>query len=189
MNFDQEFISYVTERNIKEIRDWLWTRIAAGGILSKKFEEELEYCKSKGILYESHDGRNVNLQATKENYNELAGQLRTNFSKERLDALRKMENILHPQKTTTPEHVIVSQKTETNTNIANQQSNARQAEVPIEKKKSAGSTGGKFSISRILWFLFGVIAVIFLLIWLFGGFESFWTNTSNESFWTNTSNW
>lgn len=176
MNFDQEFISYVTERNIKEIRDWLWVRIATEKNLSKKFEEELEYCKSKGILYESHDGRNVNLQATKENYNELTGQLRTNFSKERLDALRKMEKILHPQKTTTPEHVIVSQKTETNTNIANQQSNARQAKVPIEKKKS---TGGKFSMSRTLLFLFGVIAFIFLLIWLFGGFESFWTNTSN----------
>ena len=158
MSFDQEFISYVTERNIREIRDWLWTRIATGGILSKKFEEELEYCKSKGLLYESHDGRNVNLQPTEENYNELAGQLRTNFSKERLDALRKIDKILHPQKTTTSERTVVSQRTETNITTST---------TDVQKKKS---TEREFSMQRILLFLFGVIFVIFLLFLLFGGF-------------------
>lgn len=172
MSLNQKFTNYVAEKNIAEIRYWLWARLSTS---FEMFEKEIKYCKSQGVdIYQPHDNRDVDLPATENSYNKLAGELKTNFSKERVNALIKIGRILYPREE--PKNIELHT---TNTNTITNSS------IEIEKKKSAGCTGGEFSMSRILWFLFGVfavIAVIFLLIWLFGGFESFWTNT-------NTSNW
>lgn len=178
MSLNQNFINYVAEKNIAEIRDWLWARLSTS---FEMFEKEIKYCKSQGVdIYQPHDNRDVDLPATENSYNKLAGELKTNFSKERVNALIKIGRILYPREE--PKN-IEFHTTNTNTHSS----------IEIEKKKSAGSTGGKFSKSRVLWFFFGIIFVIFVIIWLFGGFGSFETNTSNESsnesFWTNTSNW
>lgn len=163
MSLNQNFINYVAEKNIAEIRDWLWARLSTS---FEMFEKEIKYCKSQGVdIYQPHDNRDVDLPTTENSYNKLAGELKTNFSKERVNALIKIGRILYPREE--PKNIELHT---INTNTITHSS------IEIEKKKS---TGGKFSMSRILLFLFGVIAFIFLLIWLFGGFESFWTNTSN----------
>lgn len=185
MSLNQKFINYVAEKNIAEIRDWLWARLSTS---FEMFEKEIKYCKSQGVdIYQPHDNRDVDLPATENSYNKLAGELKTNFSKERVNALIKIGRILYPREE--PKNIDLH-TTNTNTNTITHSSIES---IEIEKKKSAGNTSGKFSISRVLWFLFAIIFVIFVifsLIWFFGGFGSFETNTSsNESFWTNTSNW
>ena len=157
MSLNQNFINYVAEKNIAEIRDWLWARLSTS---FEMFEKEIKYCKSQGVdIYQPHDNRDVDLPTTENSYNKLAGELKTNFSKERVNALIKIGRILYPREE--PKNIELHT---INTNTITHSS------IEIEKKKS---TGGKFSMSRILLFLFGVIAFIFLLIWLFGGFGSF----------------
>lgn len=84
-----------------KIRDRLWARIATDLSLSGDFKEALDFCIKSGIreadLYEGHDGRDVDLESSEENLSSLIGALRTNFSKERLEAVRKMGGKLHPK--------------------------------------------------------------------------------------------
>ena len=155
MSLNQNFINYVAEKNIAEIRDWLWARLSTS---FEMFEKEIKYCKSQGVdIYQPHDNRDVDLPTTENSYNKLAGELKTNFSKERVNALIKIGRILYPKEE--PKSI----ERHTSSTIAH-------SSIEVEKKKSAGSTGGEFSMSRILLFLFGVIFVIFLLFLLFGGF-------------------
>ena len=84
-----------------KIRDRLWARIATDLTLEGDFKEALDFCTRSGIreedLYEGHDGRSVALESSEENFSSLIGALRTNFSKERLDAVGRMGRALHPR--------------------------------------------------------------------------------------------
>lgn len=95
MSLNQKFTNYVAEKNIAEIRDWLWARLSTS---FEMFEKEIKYCKSQGVdIYQPHDNRDVDLPATENSYNKLAGELKTNFSKERVNALIKIGRILYPK--------------------------------------------------------------------------------------------
>lgn len=95
MSLNQKFTNYVAEKNIAEIRDWLWARLSTS---FEMFEKEIKYCKSQGVdIYQPHDNRDVDLPTTENSYNKLAGELKTNFSKERVNALIKIGRILYPK--------------------------------------------------------------------------------------------
>lgn len=101
--------SAVEEKNIEDIRGGLWSCIAVDMNMTGKFKESLEFVLSNGIseeeLFEPDDNVEFKTEPTTENYSELGGLLRVNFSKNKLDALHTMGIILYPPKTQIKEHV------------------------------------------------------------------------------------
>lgn len=91
-----------------EARDFNAIRLALGIGLQfdqnvfGNFTEIVGYCKAKGIelddLYQEHDGRSVDLEATEDNFAELIGQLSTNFSRQRLEKVLEITQAVWPQK-------------------------------------------------------------------------------------------
>ncbi|WP_086252394.1 hypothetical protein [Campylobacter devanensis] len=91
-----------------EARDFNAIRLALGIGLQfdqnvfGNFTEIVGYCKAKGIelddLYQEHDGRSVDLEATKDNFAELIGQLSTNFSRQRLEKVLEITQAVWPEK-------------------------------------------------------------------------------------------
>ena len=100
MSVSDKLKTDVAARNLVAIRDDLWSRIALDPNFTGGFPESWKYCLDNGItaaeLYQEHDGRDIDLEPTGENFNLLAGQLRTNFSKERLDKIQKIGEKLYP---------------------------------------------------------------------------------------------
>ncbi len=100
MSVSEKLIKAVSEKNIIAIRDALWSRITLDPNFTKGFQESWQYCLDNGIrendLYEAHDGRNLSDEVTNDNFSNLCGQLRTNFSKERLDRIKQIGRILYP---------------------------------------------------------------------------------------------
>lgn len=99
MSVSETLRQAVSAKDIEKIRDRLWGQIIIDPALSEDFKEAWDFCLRHGIredeLYQDHDGRDVNLEPTEDNFSLLAGALRTNFSKERLEAVRKMGGQLH----------------------------------------------------------------------------------------------
>ena len=100
MSVSDKLKTDVAARNLVAIRDDLWSRIALDPNFTGGFKESWEYCLKNGIteteLYQEHDGRDIDLEPTGENFNLLGGQLRTNFSKERLDKMKEIGRKLYP---------------------------------------------------------------------------------------------
>ncbi len=92
--------SDVASRNIANIRIDLWGCIGGDPGFSKDFLENWNYCIENGIteseLYEMHDNRPISNEITNDNFTLLCGQLRSNFSKERLDKIKEIGRKLYP---------------------------------------------------------------------------------------------
>ena len=89
----------VKEHNIEDIRGCLWACIAVDPTLTGMFKVSLDYILSNGIseneLYENDDGEIFDLEPTDNNFNELGGAIRTNFSKKKLNGLKKIGTALY----------------------------------------------------------------------------------------------
>ena len=144
MSVNDEVRKAIEARDIKIIRDRLWARIIIDPTLSEEFKETLDFCLKNGIsedeLYEKHDGRDVNLKISEENRSELAGALRTNFSKERLEAVRKMGCMLYSQHNENP-------SLQRNDKVKNS-GTTRQHSRPKTEKISSSQTDCQRKISR-----------------------------------------
>lgn len=102
MSVSDNLINAVSEKDIQSIRDCLAASIVFDPNLTRGFSESLKYCLENGItedeLYERHDGRSLDRPATKEAFSDLCAELGTNFSRERVDAIRNVGRKLHPPK-------------------------------------------------------------------------------------------
>ena len=100
MSVSDKLKTDVAARNLVAIRDDLWSRITLDPNFTGGFPESWKYCLDNGIaeaeLYQEHDGRDIDLEPTGENFNLLAGHLSTNFSKERLDKMKEIGRKLYP---------------------------------------------------------------------------------------------
>lgn len=100
MSVNKDLKDDIEKKNLKAIRDDLWGYIVLDPTLTKSFKTALQYCFDNGIseseLYETHDGGNLNVEATKENFSKLSGELRSNFSKERLEKMKEIASIVYP---------------------------------------------------------------------------------------------
>ena len=100
ISISEEIKNYVAEKNIPAIRDYLWGCIAFDPNFTTKCKDCLDYCQQNGItddlLYAEHDGRELNDEISEENFDKLCGQLRTNFSKERLEKIKEIGRKLYP---------------------------------------------------------------------------------------------
>lgn len=102
MSVSENLKKAVEEKNIDDIRGCLWSCIAVDMNMTGRFKESLGYALSNGIneyeLFQDDDGTPFKTEASKDNFSELGGLLRVNFSKKKLDALRKMGLSLYPPK-------------------------------------------------------------------------------------------
>ena len=100
MSVSDKLKTDVAARNLVAIRDDLWSRITLDPNFTGGFPESWQYCLDNGIteaeLYQEHDGRDIDLEPTGENFDLLGGQLRVNFSKERLDKMKEIGEELYP---------------------------------------------------------------------------------------------
>ena len=108
MSVSENLKSAVAARNIPDIRGGLWSCIAVDMNMTGRFQESLDYVLAHGIseeeLYDTDDvSKTFSEEATIENFSKLGGLLRINFSKKKLDALRKMGRILYPPQEETEE--------------------------------------------------------------------------------------
>ena len=91
----------VAEKNIFNIQSYLIAAIVADKTL-KRLEATIEYCVKNGNpeseIYDPHNGKEISDDVTEENYKKLRSGLNSNFSKERLDMLRKVAAKLYPAK-------------------------------------------------------------------------------------------
>lgn len=86
---DEKFKAAVAQRDMAAVRDGLRNRLlidhnVSGGM----FREYMDYCEQNGLadsLYQAHDKRALPEENTEENFDTLAGQLSTNFSRDRLE--------------------------------------------------------------------------------------------------------
>lgn len=106
---DSDLKSAVSARDLVKIRDFLGVRLQLDHNVFGMFTEGVAYCKANGIsetdLYETHDGRNISVANTKENFNLLVGQLATNFSKERLEKTMEIAQAVWPEEQQQSEYV------------------------------------------------------------------------------------
>ena len=94
-------IKAVAEKDIFNIKSYLIAAIVADKTL-KRLEATIEYVVKNGIpeseIYDPHNGKEISDDVTEENYKKLRSGLNSNFSKERLDMLRKVAAKLYPAK-------------------------------------------------------------------------------------------
>lgn len=106
MSISEELKKDVAEKNISAIRNDLLGNIPFDLNFSKDFKESLDYCLKNGIsddlLYVEHDGRELSDEVSKSNFDNLHAQLRTNFSKERLEKIKEIGRKLYPVKEEKP---------------------------------------------------------------------------------------
>ena len=102
MSVSEKLKTVVKAKDISAIRDCLWSRIVLDPNFTKGFQESWKYCLDSGIaeaeLFEPHDGRPLPEDVTDDNFSALSGQLRTNFSRERLTAVKRIGRALYPPK-------------------------------------------------------------------------------------------
>lgn len=107
MSVSDNLKNAIAEHNLDDIRGGLWSCIAVDMNMTRRFKESLEYVLANGIteseLFEDDDGKPFETEATKDNFSELGGILRVNFSKKKLDALKMMGRTLYPPKITSGE--------------------------------------------------------------------------------------
>ena len=94
-------IKAVAEKDIFNIQSYLIAAIVADKTL-KRLEATIEYVVKNGIpeseIYDPHNGKEISDDITEENYKKLSSGLNSNFSKERLDMLKKVAAKLYPAK-------------------------------------------------------------------------------------------
>ena len=94
-------IKAVAEKDIFNIKSYIIAAIVADKTL-KRLEATIEYVVKNGIpeseIYDPHNGKEISDDVTEENYKKLRSGLNSNFSKERLDMLRKVAAKLYPAK-------------------------------------------------------------------------------------------
>lgn len=92
----------VASKDLFSIRSYLTALVITDKTLSGNFKDCFEYCVENGILeseiYEPHNGIELSDEITKENYKTLWGGLNSNFSRERVEALKKIAIKLYPPK-------------------------------------------------------------------------------------------
>ena len=92
----------VAKRDIFNIRSYLIANILLDKSLTGNFKDCLEYCVKNGIpeseIYEPHNGVEISNDITEENYKKLRSGLNSNFSRERVEALKKIAIKLYPPK-------------------------------------------------------------------------------------------
>ena len=92
----------VAKRDTFNIRSYLIANILIDKSLTGNFKDCFEYCVKNGIpeseIYEPHNGIELSDEVTKENYSKLWGGLNSNFSRERVEALKKIAIKLYPPK-------------------------------------------------------------------------------------------
>lgn len=100
MRVSNKLVKAVSTHDIRSVRDCLSASITLDRNMTKGFHESLRYCLKNGVseaeLYEEHDGRNLNRGETKEVFSELFGELGSNFSRERIEALGNLGRKLWP---------------------------------------------------------------------------------------------
>lgn len=100
MSVSNNLAKAVSTHDIRSVRDCLSASIAFDRNLTRGFLESLRYCLENGVseaeLYEEHDGRNLNRAETKEAFSKLLSELGSNFSRERIEALRNLGRKLWP---------------------------------------------------------------------------------------------
>ena len=99
----------VAEHNIEDIRGGLWACIAVDPNMTGKFKESLDYVLTNGIskneLFDNDDGESFSTEPTEENFNELGGMIRSNFSKKKIEALCKIGRVLYPPRSSNTEEI------------------------------------------------------------------------------------
>ncbi|MBE6424208.1 hypothetical protein [Succinivibrio dextrinosolvens] len=131
MVISQNMIEAVNKKDLDAIRDYLWARIVVDVSMTGSFIDNLTYVLSHGIseseLYEDDDGQVLPQTATKDNFAKISGLLKVNFSKKKLDELKKMALVLYPDKKTKTRHAYEElPRSQTNTNYyANVNSSGR----------------------------------------------------------------
>jgi len=100
MSVSANLTKAVSERDMQTIRDCLAACIVVDPNMTRSFPESLRYCREHGIseaeLYEYHDGRGLERAETAEAFSALCAELGTNFSSERIEAIRKLGRKLYP---------------------------------------------------------------------------------------------
>ena len=95
----EEFIKAVTERNIDDIRSFLSSSISFDRTLTNQFQELWNYCLEQGIreedIYQEPDSKHLDSEITPENFNKIRGSLLTQFSRERIEALKRLGSALY----------------------------------------------------------------------------------------------
>ena len=123
MSVSDKLKTDVEARNLAAIRDDLWSRIALDPNFTDGFPESWKYCLDNGIaeskIYQEHDGRDIDLEPTGENFDLLAGQLSTNFSKERLDKMKEIGQKLYPVKAESQTPAPGNEKPKSDNKLAN----------------------------------------------------------------------
>lgn len=135
MGILNEIKNDVAAKNIANIRIDLWGCIGNDPNFTQDFIENWNYCLRNGIseneLYEIHDNRPMADEVTNENFSLLCGQLRTNFSKERLDKIREIGRKLFPAS---------EKKTESQT-LSTQSSGPRKTNTRSNSNHNNGDAG------------------------------------------------
>ena len=87
MDISENLKRAVAEKNLADVRGALWSCLMMDANMTGLFKQSLEYVLSNGILeaelYEDDDGR-----------------IRVNFSKRKLDALKRIGRVLSPEQAT-----------------------------------------------------------------------------------------
>lgn len=100
MNVSENLKVAVREKNIADIRGALWSCLMVDTNMTGRFKQSLDYVLSNGIseseLYEDDDGTSFSEESTEANFDTLAGLIRVNFSKRKLEALRHIGRKLSP---------------------------------------------------------------------------------------------
>ena len=95
---DNGFKTNIAHREYDSIRDALRNALLLDhNVTSGMFYEYFAECKKSGILdslYQKSDERDISKEETEENLEKLVGQLATNFSFERLDAILRLAKIV-----------------------------------------------------------------------------------------------
>lgn len=88
----EEIKKAVEEHNIDDVRSFLASTINFDRTLAKQYKELWDYCLTHGIseeeIYQTHNGKDLSSEITKENFSKLRGGLLSNFSKERIEMLK-----------------------------------------------------------------------------------------------------
>lgn len=104
MNVSENLKAAVSNKNIADIRGALWSCLMVDTNMTGRFKQSLGYVLSNGIseseLYEDDDGTSFSEEPTETNFDTLAGLIRINFSKRKLEALKRIGCILSPPQRT-----------------------------------------------------------------------------------------
>ncbi len=100
MSISDNLAKAVSEHDIQAVRDCLAASIVFDPNMTLGFRESLRYVLGHGItedeLYQPHDGRSLDREETADAFPALCGELGTNFSRERIEAIRKLGCKLYP---------------------------------------------------------------------------------------------